>query len=331
MLRTFSVSQCVDADLPWMTTWRYLGRIVLSCAVMILVTVPLFAADGIAANAATPQELLDQFERRIAREPQYESSPRYALLVLGTHAESPVWMIEDGETLYVDRNGNGDLTDDGPPIRPSDVRIFGRLPNGKPKRDFDYLLGEIKLKTKSREARHTDFSLARWNYGDDKDGYGLRVTIDGKIPMYAGWTEFWGKSADTAPVIHLGGPLRLRMLRYKEFVLGSGPARLSIAFVNPGRGEGAHSRLSIDALVEDVVPVAEITWPVAEGAAPLTTAHRLTERCCYWEFYTREFTVPKGAVAGTAILKVSAPEGKLPLELASDRLEIPVRMGEGAR
>jgi hypothetical protein len=149
--------------------------------------------------------------------------------------------------------------------------------------------------------------------------------------MYAGWTPFWGKSVQTAPIIRFGGPLRIRMLRYKEFVLRSGTGRISIAFINPGYGEGAHSRLSIDALPSEIVPEVEIDWPVAVGAPALQTTHRLTERCCYWEFYDRGFTVPATAVPGTATLKVSLPGGKLPFELASDSIEIPVRAAENDR
>src|SRR5262249_48823097 len=44
------------------------------------------------------------------REPKYRNEPRYALLVFGPKRETRVWMVLDGTTLYVDRNGNGDLT-----------------------------------------------------------------------------------------------------------------------------------------------------------------------------------------------------------------------------
>jgi len=228
--------------------------------------------------------------------------------------------------LYVDRNGNGDLTDDGPPVKPTNVRTLGQLPNGDPKWDFDYVLDEINPGSGSR---HTEFRLARWNYGDGHDEYGLHLKLNGVTPMYAGWTPFWGKSAKDAPFIHFGGPLQLRMLRFKEFVLLPGTGRLSVAFVNPGRGEGAHSRLSIDAVPEDLVPVVEIEWPVAKDSPALRTRHRLTERCCYWEFYSRQFKYPEAAVPGTATVTVSLPGGKLPFELAN-RMEVLVRRPGGA-
>src|SRR5262249_35481831 len=54
-------------------------------------------------------------------------SPRYALLVFGPEARDRVWLVHDGDTLYVDRNGNGDLTEFGEKVAagsPSDDRCF---------------------------------------------------------------------------------------------------------------------------------------------------------------------------------------------------------------
>jgi hypothetical protein len=55
---------------------------------------------------------LSKIERKIAKEPNYKTkSPKYALLVFGLEAKLRVWIVTDGETLYLDRNGDGDLTD----------------------------------------------------------------------------------------------------------------------------------------------------------------------------------------------------------------------------
>lgn len=45
------------------------------------------------------------------KEPKYKEEPRYSLLVFGTKQEKRVWLVLDGHTLYVDKNGNGDLTE----------------------------------------------------------------------------------------------------------------------------------------------------------------------------------------------------------------------------
>src|SRR5262249_30707918 len=53
-------------------------------------------------------------DRTIAREPAYASkAPKYCLLVYGPEERARVWLVLDGDILYVDRNGNGDLTEEG--------------------------------------------------------------------------------------------------------------------------------------------------------------------------------------------------------------------------
>src|SRR5262245_35416333 len=66
---------------------------------------------------------LNKPDRTIAKEPAYRNGPRYCLLVFGTDAKMRVWLILDGDVLYVDRNGNGDLTEEG-------ERMAAAMPNG---------------------------------------------------------------------------------------------------------------------------------------------------------------------------------------------------------
>jgi hypothetical protein len=67
-------------------------------------------ASGWAAAPAGPADLT-KVDRTIVKEPRYTSQPYYALLVFGREAKTRVWLVVDGEVLYVDRNGNGDLTE----------------------------------------------------------------------------------------------------------------------------------------------------------------------------------------------------------------------------
>ena len=106
--------------------------------------------------------------------------------------------------------------------------------NPNPSWDFDYIADAI---TPANGPKHTKFRLRRWNYGDKEDSYGLSITLQRRTPMYAGWfSTFWAASPEAVPVIHFGGPLKPQILRFKEFAIGAGPRRLSIAFINPGRG-----------------------------------------------------------------------------------------------
>jgi len=266
---------------------------------------------------------LESINRKINKEPQYSDQPQYLLLALGTESPALVWLVEDGRKLYIDQNANGDLTDDGPALEPADERSWQRNVDSPDKSwDFQYELASFAPPGRPEQ---TNFKLHRWNYGDSKqDGYGLELTLDGKVPMYAGWTPFWSKSPDKASIIHFGGPLTPRTLRFKEFVVGGKMDRMSFAFMNRGLGKGADARLSIDAMTADVLPEAVIRWPTNEGGPPLETTHTLNQRCCYWEFYLLHFDVPADVVPGTAKATIKLPSGALQLLLATDTIDIPV-------
>ena len=74
------------------------GRPVLAAiAWLALVTGPAAATD------------LTKIDRSILKEPVYQSKqPQYCLLVFGPEAKIRVWLVLDGDVLYVDRKGNGD-------------------------------------------------------------------------------------------------------------------------------------------------------------------------------------------------------------------------------
>jgi hypothetical protein len=63
---------------------------------------------------AVPASGIDyaKIDRTLAKEPTYASkAPKYALLLFGPEAKLRVWIVLDGEVVYLDRNGNGDLAD----------------------------------------------------------------------------------------------------------------------------------------------------------------------------------------------------------------------------
>lgn len=316
--------------------------------VLLLFAMTLFAAAPLRAAE------LAAIERTIGKQPAYHTEPRYCLLLFGAEAKIRVWIVEDGRTLYVDRNANGDLTDDGPPLDPTEVRDLGSLAGGPRRWDYDYVLDEIKPATGPAQ---TKFRLARWNYGEKEDSYGLSVTLhddkhavgktgsdlspgsaapdaqapDDGISMYAGWFgTLWADSPAKASVIHFGGPIEPRLLREKEFVLDSGVRRLSVCLITPGVGDAGPARLSEYAIPKSTPIHVRIEWPVALGSPPLVTTHKLAEHCCYWEYYDSKFRVPqgKGIIEGTATVTIDLPDGKFPLPLRTNKIEVRVRMTE---
>lgn len=309
-----------------------------ACGAMAFILIlPLLSIKAFGTDAAIVDKVAvarDADAYTFAHEPNYKSTPRYALLAFGAKGESKVWLVEDGQSLYVDRNQNGDLADDGPPLS-------GKGQNAG---SISYDTDVIILTDGSRISK---FQMNRWKSGENNNTYGLSVMVNGRGPMYAGWFgTFWSESPQAAPVVRLGAPLRPRLMTYNEFTAPASSKntdarwfrgfplepfkpdrderRLAVAFVEPGGGEEAESRLGIEAIESDVIPVVEIDWPVAPGAKPLHTSHRLTDRCCYWVYYDKTFAVPQGVVPGTATVTVSVPSGSMPFPLATDKIEVPV-------
>jgi hypothetical protein len=69
---------------------------------------------------------LSKIDRTIAKEPVYQTkTPKYCLLVFGPEAKTRMWLVLDGKVMYVDRNGNGDLTgaDEQVPPNPKNGRF----------------------------------------------------------------------------------------------------------------------------------------------------------------------------------------------------------------
>jgi hypothetical protein len=72
----------------------------------------LLAAAGLFVSPVLAGDL-NKIDRTIKKERGYTGKPKYALLVFGPEGKTRVWLVLDGDTLYVDRNAAGDLTEAG--------------------------------------------------------------------------------------------------------------------------------------------------------------------------------------------------------------------------
>src|SRR5262249_41743707 len=134
---------------------------------------------------------LARIERSIAKEPRYNTnSPEYCLLVFGPEAKTSVWLVRDGATLYVDRNGNGDLTEPGEKVA-ADVR------DGKPEEDvYTFQAGDVRAgKHLHKDLAVTMVKLADFADSDeavkahvrkDPQARGYMVAIELEVPGLEG-------------------------------------------------------------------------------------------------------------------------------------------------
>ena len=275
---------------------------------------PLLAA-GLVGLLATPVTATDlaKLDRSVRTEPAYQSeSPRYCLVVFGPEAATRVWLVLDGDALYVDRDGDGDLTEDGERVT---------LPAFKPS-DHPFMDGEREVKLGSvqdGERTHTGLTFSQTRYRKtvgklDADQVGkegewqahldevnkqapsgvaamLTVQVagsatEGTVNWFAwvddrGHLQFAGSRA-SAPVIHFGGPLT--MLVNPGSKLRPDPSLdedITVHIGTEGVGAGSFAYSCCDRVPKGVFPVIEVEYPPAAtgGTVRIRERHELKERC----------------------------------------------------
>src|SRR5262245_30586313 len=214
---------------------------------------------------------LARIDRTLTKEPTYKAKPLYCLVAVGPEAKDRVWLVLDGETLYVDTKGSGDITQ-AVWVKPQPVRLTGLLEPGQ------------------KEPRALRFPCAVTN-GFTVDlmtinGDVVQVDVtDGKrklaLAAYAddgGHLKFSDRPA-TAPVLHAAG--RLAMFLPAGRVLERAPkgGNLMVNVGIPGRGAGTFAALNCDSVPKDLHPVAEIVFPPKDGGKAIRQRFTLDQRC----------------------------------------------------
>jgi hypothetical protein len=242
---------------------------------------------------------LAKIERKIAKEPAYQTkTPKYCLLVFGLDAKTRVWLVQDGDTLYVDRNGNGDLTGDGKHVKVKqqsdsyrsfevgDLTIDGLTHTGLSVTQMKASPESVgndqewdRIKKGGPELWTWWVSITAERAGDDKRDLpkkiGYIINGDG-----AGMLLFATRPQD-APIIHLNGPFRLALQDRKQRLIVGDKTMLQIGVGPQGIGPGTFAfALYPNTIPNDVYPEAEITFPAkSPGQEPIKRKYTLKERC----------------------------------------------------
>lgn len=278
---------------------------------------------------------LTGIDRTIHQEPVYKSTPRYALLVFGPRAEHRAWFVVDGDDVaYIDRNGNGDLTDPDERIeldrspagkihlsntsslkamhvfQIGDVagsvlnfHLWVRNPEYNPSED-ETLKDHPELQAYQQDMRDRDWT----------NGSLYRVATDGmqaQIPLAL------TTNPDDAQVCHLLGPLTIDLKWGERQRLEPWPKKtvfdINIGSRNLPPRNWRHSgfnfaRLTTSEIPVDVHPVVTFEYPaVGPDGKPLYQTLSLDERCC-GDTCLATMTLPTGVTSGTAIVTVSYPD-----------------------
>ena len=221
--------------------------------------------------SSTNGQDVNKIGRKIAKEPAYSTkSPWYCLLVFGQEAKAKVWMVLDGDKLYVDRNGNGDLTEPG--------ECFTRAPDDDFFRVPHLTLGAAKKK-------YSDLRINWRPTGITARGeYHLHVLL--RVNDHEQYAIVPAKAADPAKatLLHFDGPLKpffqvepfkpqQHFTRGKEHLLG---VQLATSYPGVEWVSVSHEK----GIPADVHPVVEIVFPgKTRGAKPTTVRVQLKHRC----------------------------------------------------
>ena len=261
-------------------------------ATLILLAVVFLTPLAAAADLA-------KLDRSIRKEPAYRDKPKYCLLVFGPEATTRVWLVLAGKRLFVDRNGNGDLTDDGEPVAASEsARIM---------EEEAYEVGEIRdgtrthknltLRSRKLEGYYdADGSIRKWiTATPNARGMFLRAEIEmpgwkgngvgGRVEQYVffrdahGFLTFADQPKD-APIIHFGGPWQIVCAPPTRLIAGR-ETELVVNVGTPGLGAGTFARVAYEGVIpEKVYPRVEFTFPAKYPDEMLPKRHfELKGRC----------------------------------------------------
>jgi hypothetical protein len=197
--------------------------------------------------------------------------------VFGKEAKTRIWLVLDGDILYADKNGNGDLTEEGERIRPTPFRdIPISVPQQPPPTERDFGIGEVV--ERGGGSRNTVVKLTQSVYPALKmELYTVHVLIEGKYEQTAAIP--FGGSPKTAPVAYFHGPLSMNF--YGDFPTrfeAGATHNLSLAVGTQGRGTFAV--IEYKPIPAGVYPVAEFEFPNKKpGGPPRKVRLRLAHRC----------------------------------------------------
>ncbi len=234
-------------------------------------------------------------EPRPIKEPQYQFKPRYALAVFGPAEHTRVWLVLDGHTLYVDRNGNGDLTEPGNRLQPAipkdgSDRIGNRW---FPHYDdvFEFELSPVQGQASLRFCLHHWVLAGKFRSPTEEwlePGW-ENGTLWRKVGEKA-WAQnpvLFSPSYEEAQVCHFDGLVTIGLKGGERQRLRRGPKGSELALYIGTRGRPARKspfQVFSPLLCEEVPaaahPVVDIEFPGKEpGYQPIRVRLPLKERC----------------------------------------------------
>jgi hypothetical protein len=259
-----------------------------------------------------PAADLAHIDRTIRKEPHYQHEVKYALLVFGPEAKFKVWLALDGDVLYVDKNGDGDLTAPEKRFPKEKGKYIGLAEEGSEFKAGDITVGTQVYKNldvhvdKLTHLRPTSQCILEQIptfqklKAADPEPWCCSVSVEVPVGRPVtnlsgqhvghvayrdpnGFLQFAGRPSD-APVIHFGGPWKVWPGPEARFIAGR-PEQFPAHIGTPGHGPGTFAA-SYDFggpklgnfVPKTARPVVEVQFRVRDGRT-ISGRYVLEDRC----------------------------------------------------
>jgi len=242
----------------------------------VFATISLLA---LLAGSTTAADL-SKIPRTITKEPAYKTKPKYCLVVFGPEASKRMWLVLDGDVMYVDKNCNGDLTEKGgcmsyrkatpnDPAPPPQVQEYRRFSVG------DLTVGDVEYS--GIEVGHSILKKTfETETEDGKEMARLLKKDPGLTPLAVqtsrnGKTRIWadGYAADSpqeAPILHIDGPLTMKPLYASGLVRREKGFEFFAVVGTKGLGEDAFAIRDYQDIPKSAKPLLEVEFPSKDEA-----------------------------------------------------------------
>jgi hypothetical protein len=247
-------------------------------------------------------------ERKIGKEPIYQTkAPQYGLLAFGPEGADRVWMVLDGDVLYVDRNGDGNLTEAGKKIMAEKKPDWAPADEG-----YAFQVDDLHVGGRAHKALRVEFIPFKRYAGTslgkradvqhvlEKDPNALSVSVrvdaempgltgeglGGRVVFTAGPADLNGplvfaKTPDQAPVVRCAGPLEITFYEELPSLRVGRDTEMGLVVGAPGIGPGTFASLDYEKTIpRSAKPVVELVLQSSkEGVPPIKETFEIKGRC----------------------------------------------------
>ena len=206
---------------------------------------------------------------KIKKSPTFKTKPMYCLIAFGAEKKK-MWLVIDGDRLYLDLNGNGDLSEE--------AELFAYEKGAK----SNIFFTEFKF-----EDENLYLKIQKLKYQDPKKEYPVRdiYTLFGKYKETTQIAYYVKPNQDLklAPIYQFGGPISVGLAKPDTFKflkckIGETVKKFSVSLQTMHEGL-TRTEIPFHKVKKGLKPMVEFTFKNADGGKPIIKKYFLEKRC----------------------------------------------------